>query len=686
MFQSLVCWMLSQCDSRGYLRWVGAIITLSLLAVTAAPPFAHAATGATYAVGPNDHGQTTIMVAGQGAVVTLHDIQQGLGTFAALLEAQGNGVWLLNANLLIDRGVTLNLTNAAGVRELRLRSQTNGIATAVSASQPATWAAAGDGEYNYASFVYLRTDDGTITIDGVKLYSWDPALQTFDTDIANGRSYVLAKYTAQLNINQAELSYLGSGDGESYGVSWRDTNDPAHPSILRTRVTGQVTNSFFHHNYYGIYTFQASTMVFRNNTFAYNIRYGFDPHDYSHHFLVEGNQAFSNGSHGFIISRGCHHFEFRGNTSHDNTDPDPVKLAHGFMLDPGSPDSLDPQAPSTQNLLEQNEAYGNEGYGLRVLGSTSNTIQDNRFQHNLNGITVEAGSTGNILTGNTLADNQANGIFIRGGANQTTVTNNTVLENGTIGIYIKSNDNTVQENSVRNNQRAGVLLLPETDTATAIADLTAPAQHARTGMLDRDLVGIIVAEGVITGNLVRANTISLNADDGIALKGATATTVEMNIVERNGGHGIAITNRASRNQVRNNTVDSNRNNGIRINGTDAVQNTLTQNSIFANATGGILVTSGANGGLKPPVIQTIQGRRVTGIATPGTMVEILSDTGRQGRYSEGSTIVQADGSFTFTASADWQAPNLNALATGSSGNSSAFSYNGVTRYLSLIVR
>jgi parallel beta-helix repeat protein len=68
------------------------------------------------------------------------------------------------------------------------------------------------------------------------------------------------------------------------------------------------------------------------------------------------------------------------------------------MLDPGSPDSVDPPAPSTQNLLEQNEAYGNEGYGLRVLGSTGNIIRNNRFQHNLNGITVEAGSTANTLT------------------------------------------------------------------------------------------------------------------------------------------------------------------------------------------------------------------------------------------------------------------------------------------------
>jgi mannuronan 5-epimerase len=312
-------------------------------------------------------------------------------------------------------------------------------------------------------------------------------------------------------------------------------------------VTGQVINSFFHHNYDGIYTLQASNMVFRNNIFTHNMRYGFDPHDYSHHFIIQDNEAFTNGSHGFIISRGCHHFEFRRNRSHKNQDPDLVKLAHGFMLDPGSPGSLDPQAPSTQNLLELNEAYDNEGYGLRVLRSTSNTIQNNRFENNLNGITVELGSTSNTLIGNTLADNQANGIFIRGGADKTAVMNNNVLGNGTTGIYIKSNDNTVQENVVRNNQGVGVLLLPETDSATAIADLT--AQHTRTAMLDSNLVRMITAEGVLTGNMVGNNNIISNRGNGIAMKGATTTVVEMNVVERNGGHGIALTNGASRNLV-----------------------------------------------------------------------------------------------------------------------------------------
>jgi hypothetical protein len=197
------------------------VVAMLLAAALGLAP-ARAAASATYTIGPDNHGQQTITVTGAGAVVALRDIRNGLAASAALLDDQGNGVWQLNANLLIDQSVTLTLTSGSGVRELKLRSQ------ASTNAPPA-------GQYDYSSFVYLRTDDGTITIDGVQVHSWDPNAGTFDTDVVNGRSYLLAQYAARLDIANAELSYLGSPDGESYGVSWRDINDPNQPDQRRTR-------------------------------------------------------------------------------------------------------------------------------------------------------------------------------------------------------------------------------------------------------------------------------------------------------------------------------------------------------------------------------------------------------------------------------------------------------------------
>jgi parallel beta-helix repeat protein len=630
---------------------------------TAAAAYAAASSDATYVVSIDEHGQTTIKVSGQGAIVSLPQVRNGLGAAGRLLEDHGNGIWQLNANLRVERDVTINLSSSTGVSQLRLRSQGTSIS-----------AAASNDQINYQSFAYLRTDDGTINIDGIKIYSWDPDAGMVDIDITNGRSYILAKYAAHLNINNAELSYLGSADGESYGVAWRDINDSA--GRMRTRVTGQVLNSQFHHNYYGVYTFQASGMLFRGNKFFRNLHYGFDPHDYSTHFIVEENESFDNGSHGFIISRGCTNFVFRHNKSYNNLDPDPLKLAHGFMLDPGSPNSADPQAPSTNNLLEDNQAYRNEGYGLRILGSADNIVRGNVFQNNQQGLTVEQGSPRNILTGNVLSSNRINGVFVRGGADTTTITGNTAIGNATNGIYIKSNGNTVSQNTVRENSGAGIMLLPETSSASAVADLTPVGQPLRVAQVDSDLLGTVVAESVIAGNRISDNTVVANANDGIELKAATNTRIEANSIERNGAHGIYVTDGASNNRISNNILNFNRGNGIRVNGIATLKNSWSENLVYSNFAGGILVTSGANSGLRPPVISHLQARQVSGIAAPGAVVELFSDTGRQGRYFEARTTAQADGSFTFSAPNGWRAPNLNAIATDASGNSSAFVYAG----------
>jgi parallel beta-helix repeat protein len=452
------------------------------------------------------------------------------------------------------------------------------------------------------------------------------------------------------------------------------------------RVTGQVMGSQFHHNYYGIYTFQASGMVFRGNRFYRNICYGFDPHDFSHHFVVEDNQAFENGNHGFIISRGCNNFVFRRNTSFNNTNLDAMKLAHGFMLDPGSQLSADPQAPSSNNLLEANHAYSNEGYGLRILGSTDNTIRNNLFENNLQGLTVEQGSTGNTLAGNTLSGNQINGIFVRGGADTTTITGNTATANGLNGIDIKSDTNTVSANTVRDNRNAGIALLPETTATAAVADLTPPGRHVPVAAIDPDLVGAVLAASAISGNQLIGNTVAANNDDGLEIKGAINTTVDANVVERNGVHGIYLANGASNNRITRNTVSLNQGNGIRANGVDTIKNTWSENAVFSNTVGGILVTSDANSRIRPPAITSVQGNVVAGTASPGAAVELFSDTGYQGRNFEGRTTAQTDGSFTFVAPGGWKAPHINATATDGDGNASAFTYIGRSVHLPLVVR
>jgi len=571
----------------------------------------------------DEHQQKRIRLKGTiGGEVTLADIKSKLGAADVnLLQELPNQIWLLNANLLVDFGVVLLISPDAGVQELRLRSQASAAGQARAAV------------IDYSSFVYIRADDSDINIDNAKVFAWDPQANDYDRDPTNGRAYLLAKYNSTMNIRNAEIGYLGSEDGESYGLSWRDINDPTEPNVIRTRVTGEVINSLIHHNYYGIYTFQASNMVFRGNKFYDNVLYGFDPHDFSHSFVVENNQAYNNGSHGFILSRGCHNFVMRNNVSYNNRNLSDTSLAHGFMLDPGSPNSADPQAPSYENLLENNEAYGNEGYGLRILGSNTNEIRNNYFHHNDIGVSIEQNSTGNLIIGNRLHNNNRFGLFIQETAVKNIARDNDIMGNGDNGIYIRSDENQIERNSVKSNLKAGIALL------------------IKTGFL------------APTNNVITANLVISNGANGIDLRSATGTLVQGNLAEQNKGDGVYLKD-STQTALSENTLRNNTGYGLEVNGPNTTQNTWLRNEIYGNGLGVIVATGGATLS-SPPQGLTVNGLTLTGTAAPSAAVEIFADPGTQAQYYVGRTTAGADGSFTFVATS-WPASNITAINANAS--------------------
>jgi parallel beta-helix repeat protein len=606
-----------------------------------------------YKIKEDDQAQRTIEVTGAGATVTLADIKEWLddqGGAKKKYLVVSNGVWQLNVNLLIGANVTLNLGSQSGVNELRLRSEattvTDGAAGAIAAQ--AIEDAHGEqvvAAIDYASFVYLRTQDGTMNLEGVKIYSWDKATKTYDMDTFNGRAYVLARHAATLNIRNAELMYLGSADSESYGVAWRDSNESETPDVLQTRVTGEVLDSQFHHNYYGVYTFQASNMVFRGNQFYANIRYGFDPHDFSHDVLVENNQAYHNGSHGFILSRGCNHFTIRNNKSYHNNDPDPERGAQGFMLDPGAP-PREPtdraQVPSSDNLLEHNEAYGNEGFGLRILGSIRNQIRNNHFHANEQGIVVDRESPDNTVSGNRLTSHTLYGLVVRETADRTLITTNTIELNQNHGLYVRSSHNVIRGNSVNRNLQTGITFLPPSGQTTALLE-----------------------------NQVLSNTLAGNSASGLDLRNAVQTLVQANLIENN-AQGIYLSDGASQNAFVRNVIRTNQMYGIRATGLETVDNHWSENQIYANLALGIFLSNGANRSLAAPQLLTFADNTLSGVATPGVMVELFSDHGAQGQFFEGRTATAATGSFSLPLAGSGQAANFTAIAI-EEGNASPFS-------------
>jgi parallel beta-helix repeat protein len=356
------------------------------------------------------------------------------------------------------------------------------------------------------------------------------------------------------------------------------------------------------------------------------------------------------------------------------------------MLDPGSPNSQFPQAPSYNNLLENNQAWGNDGYGLRIVNSNTNIVRNNLFRDNMQGITAEQGATSNTISGNTLDGSQLYGIYLFGGADGNTVEGNTIQGSGKHGIYIKTGNNTIDGNTITRNGSAdfglssgsGIATLRETTLEAAAADLRLPGAGVSIAAVDPDLLGSPALASEVANNRIANNTIAANVDDGIELKSAIATKIEKNVVRANGASGVYLASGTHGTSISGNTITRNLDYGIKANGADVLGNTWTENQIFANGLGGIVTTGGANGALPPPAITSQQGLKVTGTAAPGAIVRIFSDTARQGQFYEGSTTAGQDGTFTFTASSPWHAPNLNATATNAQGNSSAFTYNSKT--------
>jgi hypothetical protein len=133
-----------------------------------------------------------------------------------------------------------------------------------------------------------------------------------------------------------------------------------------------------------------------------------------------------------------------------------------------------------------------------------------------------------------------------------------------------------------------------------------------------------------------------------------------------------------------NTISGNRGYGIRANGLDVVDNQWTKNIVFDNWAGGITITSGANNGVPAPTI--VQASRTITVTTmPGTVVELFSDNGGQGRFFEARITVDSG---TLTLTRTWKGKVVNATATDSSGNTSGFAVNrrSVVLYLPLLRR
>jgi len=233
---------------------------------------------------------------------------------------------------------------------------------------------------------------------------------------------------------------------------------------------------------------------------------------------------------------------------------------------------------SNGNLLQGNNVEDNgslfSGYGLRISGSSHNTLNENTFSGSMIGIElrgfgpatrlnqnntiednviIDNGDHGIRLIGpntkyNLVKDNDINGngkraIFFLAGATLNVAKGNTLNGNGKNGILIISPENSVLENIITGNGRHGILI---SSSYNIISENTITGNAGR---------GILSTESS-SDNEFRENTISGNTNDGILVSGDRNDFIE-NIIEKNGRRGIFLSSTSEGNSITQNVMSGN---------------------------------------------------------------------------------------------------------------------------------
>jgi parallel beta-helix repeat protein len=328
-----------------------------------------------------DSATNTIVLSG-GENVSIPALSGAMGRPAALREVEA-GEWLLSANITVRSGASLQIS-APDVRWLKMAS--------------------GDGE-----FVAIKAFGGGIDIDGACITSWNDATEKVDDDHKDGRSFLLARDGATMTIDNSEIRYLGAGDVESYGLSWRTAG-----------TRGRISNSVVSHLYYGLYSYEVDGLQVLDNEFHDNVLYGVDPHTHSRNLVIERNVVHHNGKHGIILAEHCVDSVIRDNIVYANKH-------HGIVMYLGS----------DRNLIEGNESFRNAAQGININDSDGNTIRNNKVYDNTeSGVSLTQTASENLVEGNQLRGNKKDGVRIVSEAANTTVRDNTIGRNARYGIYI----------------------------------------------------------------------------------------------------------------------------------------------------------------------------------------------------------------------------------------------------------
>jgi poly(beta-D-mannuronate) C5 epimerase len=352
--------------------------------------------------------------------VSLTDIyeQLGAGNSALYKDPNNDGVWLLNANVTILAGSTLNI-DSKDTKWLKIISDGKTLA--------------------YGIHVY-----GSLKIDSVKVTSWNP--ETNDYVESHGsretsgkivhvgapRPYIRVERRGMgtTNITNSEIAYLGYEGGWGTGTSGIHYHLAGHGSVIR--------NNDIHHLYFGFYSVGVGGMVIENNKVHDMGHYGIDPHTGTHDMVIRNNTVYGNNGTAIICSQDCYNILIEKNIVYNNT-------GSGIAF----------SRNMTQSIARDNHLH-DQSRAILVSQSHNNEIYNNSISNSNPGITLLNASSANKIYRNSII-NSTNATSIKTGAHGNILYLNTIVLNNTITARAivfdndsKSLDNTFRDNRIIN--------------------------------------------------------------------------------------------------------------------------------------------------------------------------------------------------------------------------------------------
>lgn len=384
-------------------------------------------------------------------------------------------------------------------------------------------------------------------------------------------------------------------------------------------------------------------------------------------------------------------------------------IGHGEYLGGNAPNStgIEIFGAASNNLILKNLISNNKRHGVMIggKGTNSNTIKNNIIGLNnvgytepngLNGILIINGPSGNKFYENTISGNKNHGIHISN-ANNNSFTNNRIgvvkvsngwkaVGNEQSGIMIEdgASGNWIASNMIAENHQHGILISDNETNYTKVYNnnigpnglhgvgIYGGARFNKIGdPLSSNKGNIIVGSGwsgvVIVGygsdhNVIAHNGIGTDKDGNMTGKGNNFFGIHV----LDGAHNDIFLNRIAFNGLT--TAKA----GVRIQGANAIDNTISKNSIYDNGWMGIQLLNGGNGGLAEPTITSASCTEVKGSACSGCIVEVFSDLGDEGRVYHGQTKANAVLP-AFSYSGKMSGQMITVTATDGQGNTSEFS-------------